>query len=103
LIACLVRWIFTGTLWRKEFLCSSYELLPDAESGIDQLLWWKDHTHQFPLLSYLARVVMAVPAASRQHRDPQEGLLEPCQSGAAHHREVQHDAAERIWEESVDR
>ena len=39
----------------------------------------------------------------RQHRDPQEGLLEPCQSGAAHHREVQHDAAERIWEESVDR
>ena len=64
MIACLVRWIFTGILWRKEFLCSSYELLPDAESGIDQLLWWKDHTHQFPLLSYLARVVMAVPAAS---------------------------------------
>ena len=23
----------------------SYELLPDADSGIDQLLWWKDHQH----------------------------------------------------------
>ena len=43
---------------------SSYELLPDADSGIDQLLWWKDHQQQFPLLSYLARVVFAVPAAS---------------------------------------
>ena len=41
-----------------------YELLPDAESGIDQLLWWRDHQHQLPLLSYLARIVFAVPAAS---------------------------------------
>ena len=56
--------IFSAPQSKFEKECSSYELLPDAESGIDQLLWWKDHTHQFPLLSYLARVVMAVPAAS---------------------------------------
>ena len=31
----------------------------------------------------------------RQHRDPQEGLTEPCQGGAAHHSEVQHAAAEQ--------
>ena len=33
----------------------------------------------------------------RQHFDPQEGLTEPCQGGAAHHSEVQHAAAEAIW------
>ena len=61
------------TFWSEIFLISqskfereysSYELLPNADSGIDQLLWWKDHQQQFPLLSYLARVVFAVPAAS---------------------------------------
>ena len=30
-----------------------------------------------------------------QHRDPQEGLTEPGQGGAAHHSEVQHAAAEQ--------
>ena len=38
--------------------------MPDADSGIDQLLWWKDHQQHFPLFSYLARAVFAVPAAS---------------------------------------
>ena len=44
--------------------CDSYELLPYAASGVNQLLWWKDHQELFPLLSHLARVVFAVPAAS---------------------------------------
>ena len=56
------RQLFSKSKFERE--CSSYELLPDADSGIDQLLWWKDHQQQFPLLSYLARVVFAVPAAS---------------------------------------
>ena len=38
----------------------------------------------------------------RQHCDPQEGLTEPCQGGAAHHSEVQHAAAEAIWNQHVD-
>ena len=41
--------------------------MPDADSGIDQLLWCKDHQQQFPLLSFLARVVLAVPAASSKN------------------------------------
>ena len=56
--------IFSVSQSKFERECSSYELLPDADSGIDQLLWWKDYQQQFPLLSYLARVVFAVPAAS---------------------------------------
>ena len=48
--------------FEKEWSC--YELLPDADSGVDQLLWWKMHETQFPLLSHMARIVFAVPAAS---------------------------------------
>ena len=47
---------------RKE--CQSYEALPDTASDIDQLAWWRNHQEQFPLLSYCARVVFAVPVAS---------------------------------------
>ena len=48
--------IFSVSQSKFERECSSYKLLPDADSGIDQ--------QHFPLLSYLARVVFAVPAAS---------------------------------------
>ena len=48
--------------FRKE--CNSYEALPDAAANVDQLRWWQAHQEQFPLLSYLVRVVFAVPAAS---------------------------------------
>ena len=48
--------------FEKEWNC--YELLPDADSGVAQLLWWKMHETQFPLLSHMARIVFAVPAAS---------------------------------------
>ena len=44
--------------------CSTYEMLADADSSIDLLLWWKVHQQQFPLLSNLAMIVFAVPAAS---------------------------------------
>ena len=44
--------------------CRSYELLPDATYDVNQLAWWKQHQEQFPLLSFLVRVVFAVPAAS---------------------------------------
>ena len=47
--------------FRKE--CSSFEALPDAAGDIDQLRWWQTHQEQFPLLSYLARVVFVLPAA----------------------------------------
>ena len=42
----------------------SFELLPDENLGTDMLEWWKNHRDMFPLLSFLARVVFAVPAAS---------------------------------------
>ena len=51
-----------ASAFKKE--CSSYEALPDAPADVDQLRWWQHHQEQFPLLSYLARVVFAVPAAS---------------------------------------
>ena len=44
--------------------CQSYELLPDADTDVNILEWWKNHTEQFPLLSFLTRVVLPVPAAS---------------------------------------
>ena len=44
--------------------CTSYELLPDAQSSVDQLQWWKNHAEQFPLLAGLVRVVFGVPVAS---------------------------------------
>ena len=42
----------------------AYELLPDENLGIDMLQWWKNHSQMFPLLSFLARIVFAVLAAS---------------------------------------
>jgi hypothetical protein len=41
-----------------------YEEIEDSEEGCDMLAWWKDHQDVLPLLSYLARVVLAIPAAS---------------------------------------
>ena len=48
--------------FRKE--CSSFKALPDAAGDVDQLRRWQTHQEQFPLLSYLVRVVFALPAAS---------------------------------------
>ena len=48
--------------FKKE--CLIYESLPDAASDVDQLGWWKSHKEQFPLLSYIVRVVFGVPVAS---------------------------------------
>ena len=42
----------------------SYEALPDARTEVDQLGFWAAHQEQFPLLSYLVRVIFPVPAAS---------------------------------------
>ena len=50
------------SMFEREY--SSYELLADADSSIDLLLWWKVHQQQFPLLSNLAGIVFAVPATS---------------------------------------
>ena len=47
---------------RKE--CSNFKALPDANGDVDQLRWWQAYQEQFPLLSYLVRVVFALPAAS---------------------------------------
>ena len=48
--------------FRRE--CFAYESLPDAPGDVDQLDWWKNHKEQFPLLSFLVRVVYAIPVAS---------------------------------------
>ena len=42
----------------------SFELLGDEKEGVDMLEWWKIHSNMFPLLSFLARIVFAVSAAS---------------------------------------
>ena len=42
----------------------SYEALPGAEQGVDQLNWWRLHQEQLPLLASIVRVVFAVQAAS---------------------------------------
>ena len=57
-------------------------------------------------------IVFAVPAASLKSErvfsvagnivTPQEGLTKPCRGGAAHHRKVQHAAAEAIRNPHVD-
>jgi hypothetical protein len=48
--------------FRKE--CQEYEALHHAAQDVDQLGWWRIHQEQFPLLSFLARVVFSVPVAS---------------------------------------
>ena len=48
--------------FRRE--CKSYETLPYAPSSVDQLNWWKNHQEQFPVLSFMVRIVFAVPCAS---------------------------------------
>ena len=52
----------SSSSFRKE--CLIYESLPDAHTNVNQLDWWKNHKEQFPLLSYLVRIVFAVPVAS---------------------------------------
>ena len=56
--------MFDVTPYELEKECQSYELLPDADTDVNILEWWKNHTEQFPLLSVLTRVVLPVPAAS---------------------------------------
>ena len=38
--------------------------MPDAEDDVDMLDWWKHHQEQLPLLSFLVRVIFAIPTAS---------------------------------------
>ena len=44
--------------------CMMYGTLSDASTMVNQLGWWKVNEGQLPLLSYLVRVVFAVPVAS---------------------------------------
>ena len=79
--------------FEKEWSC--YELLPDADSGVDQLLWWKMHETQFPLLSHMARIVFAFSSSELEvgesfqcrweHCDSEEGLPGAKQGGALGH------------------
>ena len=48
--------------FRKE--CATYESMPDADNTTDRLMWWSSHSESFPILSRLARKILAVPAAS---------------------------------------
>ena len=45
--------------------CIKYEtVIKEAEEGEDILEWWSKHQAILPLLSYMARVLFAVPASS---------------------------------------
>ena len=42
----------------------TYETLMEAKDGTDLLKWWKSHSEQLPLLSYMVRIIFCIPAAS---------------------------------------
>jgi hypothetical protein len=44
--------------------CQSYEMIPETNSKVDQLMWWRDHKEQLPRLSFLVRCIFPIPAAS---------------------------------------
>ena len=56
--------MFTVHLSELDKECQRYELLPDSDSDVNMLEWWKVHSNIFPLLSHLVRTVFPVPAAS---------------------------------------
>ena len=46
----------------------TYETLMEAKDGTDLLMWWKNHSEQLPLLSYMVRVIFCIPAASSKSK-----------------------------------
>ena len=46
----------------REF--EEYEALPRVSFEIDRLVWWAEHSKQFPILSSVARDVLGVPCTS---------------------------------------
>ena len=42
----------------------TYETLMEAKDGTDLLKWWKNHSKQLPLLSYMVRIIFCIAAAS---------------------------------------
>ena len=50
------------TAIKKEM--KTYETLMEAKDGTDLLKWWKSHSEQLPLLSYMVRIIFCIPAAS---------------------------------------
>ena len=56
--------LFTVPLSELDKECQRYELLPDSDSDVNMLEWWKVHSNIFPLLSHLVRTIFPIPAAS---------------------------------------
>ena len=46
----------------------TYETLMEAKDGTDLLKWWKSHSEQLPLLSYMVRIIFCIPAASSKNK-----------------------------------
>ena len=71
-----------GSLLQKEM--ADYEKLGNPGRGADILTWWKHNQEELPLLSKLARMILAIPASSAKSERVFSvgGLIVSCRRGS---------------------
>ena len=46
----------------------TYESMTEAKDDTDLLRWWKSHSKELPLLSFMVRIIFCMPAASSKSK-----------------------------------
>ena len=71
-----------GSLLQKEMV--TYEKLGNPGRGADILIWWRHNQEELPLLSKLARMILAIPASSAKSERVFSvgGLIVSCRRGS---------------------